>query len=61
MIRIQETVDTCIQMVTRDIQVSLTQEWANCLTGGPQWNLEFYRETYMSEVYGENICGFDAS
>lgn len=36
--------DTCIQMVTKDIQVGLTQEWAKFLTSGPLWVLEFDRE-----------------
>lgn len=45
LLRIQETVDNCIQMVTRDIQVSLTQRWSNVLTGWHQWGLEFDRET----------------
>lgn len=44
LLRIKETVDNCIQMVTRDIQVSPTKKLANLLTGGDQWAIEFDRD-----------------
>lgn len=52
LLRIKETVDNCIQMVTRDIQVSPTQKLANFLTGGDQWALEFDRERHRNMYEG---------